>query len=44
MNLSTKQKQNHGHRADLWLSKGEGVGGGMEWEAGISRCKQLYME
>ena len=24
--------------------KGEGVGGGMEWEAGNSRCKLLYIE
>ena len=26
------------------VAKGEGVGGGMEWEAGVSRCKLLYME
>ena len=24
------------------VAKGEGVGGGMEWEAGVSRCKLLY--
>ena len=22
----------------------EGVGGGMEWEVGVSRCKLLYIE
>ena len=26
------------------VAKGEGVGGGMEWEAGVSRCKLLYRE
>ena len=26
------------------VAKGEGVGGGMEWEVGVSRCKRLYME
>ena len=26
------------------VAKGEGVGGGMEWEVGFSRCKRLYME
>ena len=28
----------------LVVTKGEGVGGGMEWEFGISRCKLLYIE
>ena len=28
----------------LVVAKGEGVGGGMEWEVGISRCKRLYTE
>ena len=28
----------------LAAAKGEGVGGGMEWEAGVSRCKLLYIE
>ena len=23
-------------------AKGEGLGGGMEWEVGVSRCKLLY--
>ena len=26
------------------VAKGKGVGGGMEWKVGISRCKLLYME
>ena len=25
-------------------AKGEGVGGGMDWEGGVSRCRLLYME
>ena len=28
----------------LVVAKGEGVGGGMDWEFGISRCKLLYIE
>ena len=28
----------------LVVTKGEGVGGGMEWEAGVSRCKLLYID
>ena len=42
-NLS--MKQNHGHREQTggWVAKGEGVGGGMEWEAGVSRCKLSYI-
>ena len=26
------------------VAKGEGVGGGMDWEGGVSRGKQLYTE
>ena len=26
------------------FAKGEGVLGGMEWDAGVSRCKLLYIE
>ena len=40
MNPPTKQKQNQG----LVFAKGEGVGGGVEWEFGISRCKLLHIE
>ena len=45
MNLSTKQKQIHRHREQnrFVVAKGEGGGGGKDWEFGISRCKQLYI-
>ena len=26
------------------VAKGEEAGGGMEWEAGVSRCRLLYIE
>ena len=40
-----KQKQTHRHRAQTCgCQGGGGVGGGMEWEFGISRCKLLYIE
>ena len=26
------------------VAKGEEAGGGMEWEAGVSRCRILYIE
>ena len=41
MNLSTKQT--HRHRKQK-IAIGEGVGGGMEWEVGVSRRKLLYTE
>ena len=44
MNLSMKQKQNHGHREQTGDCPVEGVGGEMEWEVGISRCELLYTE
>ena len=28
----------------LVVAKGKGVGGGMEWEVGVSRCKLSYIE
>ena len=42
MNLS--MKQNHRHREQTGGCQGEGIGGGMEWEVGVSRCNLLYME
>ena len=42
MNLSTKQKQTHRHRADLWLPRWGW--GEKDWEFGISRCKLSYIE
>ena len=43
-NLSTKQKQTYGHREQTCGCQGEGVGAGMEWEVGVSRCKLLFIE
>ena len=37
MNLSTRQKETHGQTEQT--CEGE-----VEWEAGVSRCKLLYME
>ena len=28
----------------LVVAKGEGVGGGMDWDFGVSRCKLVYIE
>ena len=42
MNLPMKQKQTH--RLVIAGGGGVGVGGGMDWEFGISRCKLLYTE
>ena len=44
MNLSTKRKENHRHREQTVVAKGEGVGGGMDWEFGISRGQLVYVE
>ena len=44
VNLSMKQKQIHGHREQTGGCQGGGDWGGMEWEAGFSRCKPLYMD
>ena len=43
MNPSMKQK--HGQKEDrLVVVSEEGVGRGMEWEAGLSRCGLLHMQ
>ena len=39
-----KQKQTHRHREQACGCQGGGGGGGMDWEAGVSRCKLLYIE
>jgi len=39
-----KQKQNSRQRELTGGCQGGGVEGGMEWEAGVSRCKILYMK
>ena len=36
MNLSMKQKQNHGHREQTGGCQGGGVGGGMERRLGLA--------
>ena len=40
-----KQRQNYiMDIEDRWMAaKGEAVGGEMEWEIGISRCKLVYI-
>ena len=43
MNISTKEKQTQGHRIDLWLPYGRGLGAGKDWEIGISRYKLSYI-
>ena len=30
-------------RTDLWLPRGRWVGGGEDWECGVTRCKLLYL-
>ena len=45
INLSMKQKQTHRHRDQTCGCQGGGeVGGGMNWEFGVSRCKLLHIE
>ena len=44
MNVSMKQKQTHRYREQTCGLQEEEVGGGMEWEAGISRWKLLYID
>ena len=44
INLSVKQKQNHGHREQTGGCQLGGGWGGLEWEVGASRWKLLYME
>ena len=43
MNLPTKQEQAQVVENRLVVAKGEGAGGGMEWEAGLSRCGLLHI-
>ena len=44
MNLSTKPKQTHRHREQTCGCQGVVVGGGMDWELGVSTHKLLYIE
>ena len=40
--MSMKQKQTHRHREQTCGCPT--VGGGMDWEFGINKCKLLYIE
>ena len=42
MNLSTEQKQTHGHGEQTCGCQGGGGGSGMDWESGVRRCKLLH--
>ena len=44
MNLSTKQKQNHGYREQTGAGQRGGVGGGRERKFRVNRYKFLYIE
>ena len=39
-----RQKQTQGYREQACGCKGEGVGGAIERQVGVSRCKLLYIE
>ena len=43
MNLCRKQKKTHTENRPV-VAKGEGHGGELHWEFGISKCKVLYTE
>ena len=42
MNLTETGSETY--RIDLWLPRGEGKGGKLDWEFGTNRCKVLSME
>ena len=44
MNLSTEQKQIHGHIEQTCGYQEGGGGSGMDWEFEVSRCKLLHLE
>ena len=44
MNLSTEQKQTHGHREQTCGHQIGGGRSGIEWEFGVSRCRLLHLE
>ena len=44
MNLSAEKKQSHGLGEQTCGCQGEGGGGGMDLEFGVSRCKLLHLE
>ena len=44
MNLSTEQKQSHGHREEICGCQGKGGESGMDCKFGVNRCKPLPLE
>ena len=45
MTLSMKQKYTHSHtEQSCGCQGGSGVGTGMDWKVGVSRCKLLHIE
>ena len=44
LNLSTEQKQTHGHREQTCGCQGGGRRSGMNRECGVSKCKLLNLE
>ena len=44
MNVSMKQKQTHRCKEQTCVCREGKARGEMKWEAGISRCKLLYIE
>ena len=44
MNLSLKRNRITNIENRLVFAKGEGGGGGIEWEVGVSKCQFLYVE
>ena len=43
MNLSTENKENHGHGEQTCGCLGGGGGSDMDWEFGVSTCKLLHL-
>ena len=44
MQLSTEQKQTHGHREQTCGCQQGGEGSGVDWEFEVNRCKLLHLE
>lgn len=44
MNLSTEQRQTHGHGEQTWNRHGEQRGSGIDGDLGVSRFKLLRLE
>ena len=43
MNLSTKEKQTHRYRKQIYSCQGGGDGGEKDWDLGLAKCKLLYV-